>query len=307
MSEPTSTGEGSAATTAASVPAATAAADEAATVRIEMAEREAGMEQAPMGDPVFQLRDVSVHYDDVTAVDTCSFDVPENEIVALIGPSGCGKSTVLRSLNRMNDLVPSARVEGQVRYHGHDLYADGVDPVEVRRRIGMVFQQPNPFPKSIYENVAFGPKINGYGGNMDDLVEQSLVGAALWDEVKDKLHESGLALSGGQQQRLCIARAIATSPDVILMDEPCSALDPIATLRIEDLMRELKNDYTIVIVTHNMQQAARVSDRTAFFTLEVDAATGKRAGTLVEFDETTTIFTNASDPRTESYISGRFG
>ncbi len=307
MSEPTSTGEGSAATTAAGAPAPTAAADEAATVRIEMAEREAGTEQAPMGDPVFQLRDVSVHYDDVTAVDTCSFDVPENEIVALIGPSGCGKSTVLRSLNRMNDLVPSARVEGQVNYHGHDLYADGVDPVEVRRRIGMVFQQPNPFPKSIYENVAFGPKINGYDGNMDDLVEESLVGAALWDEVKDKLHESGLALSGGQQQRLCIARAIATSPDVILMDEPCSALDPIATLRIEDLMRELKNDYTIVIVTHNMQQAARVSDRTAFFTLEVDDATGKRAGTLVEFDETTTIFTNASDPRTESYISGRFG
>jgi phosphate transport system ATP-binding protein len=307
MSEPTTTGEGTAATTAAGATAATAATTAAVTVRIEMAEREAGTGRAPMGDPVFQLRDVSVHYDDVTAVETCSFDVLENEIVALIGPSGCGKSTVLRSLNRMNDLVPSARVEGQVLYHGHDLYADGVDPVEVRRRIGMVFQQPNPFPKSIFENVAFGPKINGYRGNMDDLVEESLVGAALWDEVKDKLHESALALSGGQQQRLCIARAIATSPDVILMDEPCSALDPIATLRIEDLMRELKNDYTIVIVTHNMQQAARVSDRTAFFTLEVDDATGKRAGTLVEFDETTTIFTNASDPRTESYISGRFG
>ena len=307
MSESTTTGDGAAATAAADAPAPGAAADQAATVRIELAEREAETERAPMGDPVFQLRDVSVHYGDVTAVDTCSFDVPENEIVALIGPSGCGKSTVLRALNRMNDLVPSARVEGEVRYHGHDLYAEGVDPVEVRRRIGMVFQQPNPFPKSIYENVAFGPKINGYDGNMDDLVEESLVGAALWDEVKDKLHESGLALSGGQQQRLCIARAIATSPDVILMDEPCSALDPIATLRIEDLMRELKNDYTIVIVTHNMQQAARVSDRTAFFTLEVDDATGKRAGTLVEFDETTTIFTNASDPRTESYISGRFG
>ena len=281
--------------------------EQEATVRIALAEREDGTERQPMGDPVFQLRDVSVHYGDVTAVDTCSFDVPKNEIVALIGPSGCGKSTVLRSLNRMNDLVPTARVDGQVLYHGHDLYADGVDPVEVRRRIGMVFQQPNPFPKSIYENVAFGPKINGYQGNMDDLVEESLVGAALWDEVKDKVHESGLALSGGQQQRLCIARAIATSPDVILMDEPCSALDPIATLRIEDLMRELKKDYTIVIVTHNMQQAARVSDRTAFFTLEVDDTTGKRAGTLVEFDETTTIFTNASDPRTEAYISGRFG
>jgi phosphate transport system ATP-binding protein len=281
--------------------------EQEATVRIALAEREDGTERQPMGDPVFQLRDVSVHYGDVTAVDTCSFDVPKNEIVALIGPSGCGKSTVLRSLNRMNDLVPTARVDGQVLYHGHDLYADGVDPVEVRRRIGMVFQQPNPFPKSIYENVAFGPKINGYQGDMDDLVEESLVGAALWDEVKDKVHESGLALSGGQQQRLCIARAIATSPDVILMDEPCSALDPIATLRIEDLMRELKKDYTIVIVTHNMQQAARVSDRTAFFTLEVDDTTGKRAGTLVEFDETTTIFTNASDPRTEAYISGRFG
>jgi len=280
---------------------------EEATVRIALADREGHEGTRPMGDPVFQLRDVSVHYGDVTAVDTCSFDVPQNEIVALIGPSGCGKSTVLRSLNRMNDLVPTARVEGSVLYHGHDLYADGVDPVEVRRRIGMVFQQPNPFPKSIYENVAFGPKINGYDGDMDELVERSLVGAALWDEVKDKLHESGLALSGGQQQRLCIARAIATSPDVILMDEPCSALDPIATLRIEDLMRELKDDYTIVIVTHNMQQAARVSDRTAFFTLEVDDATGKRAGTLVEFDETTTIFTNASDPRTEAYISGRFG
>jgi len=281
--------------------------EQEASVRIALAEREDGTERQPMGDPVFQLRDVSVHYGDVTAVDTCSFDVPKNEIVALIGPCGCGKSTVLRSLNRMNDLVPTARVDGQVLYHGHDLYADGVDPVEVRRRIGMVFQQPNPFPKSIYENVAFGPKINGYQGDMDDLVEESLVGAALWDEVKDKVHESGLALSGGQQQRLCIARAIATSPDVILMDEPCSALDPIATLRIEDLMRELKKDYTIVIVTHNMQQAARVSDRTAFFTLEVDDTTGKRAGTLVEFDETTTIFTNASDPRTEAYISGRFG
>ncbi len=278
------------------------------TVRIEVRERSAGA-GTPEGTaaPVFQLRDVTVRYGDVTAVDTCSFDVPRNDIVALIGPSGCGKSTVLRSLNRMNDLVPSARVTGQVLYHGHDLYAEGVDPVEVRRRIGMVFQQPNPFPKSIYENVAFGPRITGFRGDMDELVERSLVGAALWDEVKDKLHESGLALSGGQQQRLCIARAIATSPDVILMDEPCSALDPIATLRIEDLMRELKKHYTIVIVTHNMQQAARVSDRTAFFTLHVDEATGARAGTLVEYDRTDVIFTRAADPRTESYISGRFG
>jgi phosphate transport system ATP-binding protein len=248
------------------------------TVRIQMAERTMpNREDGVAAEPVFQLRDVSVHYGDVTAVDTCSFDVPQNDIVALIGPSGCGKSTVLRSLNRMNDLVSTARVDGRVLYHGHDLYADGVDPVEVRRRIGMVFQQPNPFPKSIYENVAFGPKINGFKGDMDELVERSLVGAALWDEVKDKLHESGLALSGGQQQRL------------------------------EDLMRELKKDYTIVIVTHNMQQAARVSDRTAFFTLEVDDATGKRAGTLVEYDRTDVIFTRASDPRTESYISGRFG
>jgi phosphate transport system ATP-binding protein len=278
------------------------------TVRIQVAERAtpADATGAPV-EAVLQLRDVSVRYGDVTAVDTCSFDVPQNDIVALIGPSGCGKSTVLRSLNRMNDLVASARVEGQVLYHGHDLYADGVDPVEVRRRIGMVFQQPNPFPKSIYENVAFGPKINGFKGDMDELVERSLVGAALWDEVKDKLHDSGLALSGGQQQRLCIARAIATSPDVILMDEPCSALDPIATLRIEDLMRELKKDYTIVIVTHNMQQAARVSDRTAVFTLEVDDETGRRAGTLVEYDRTDVIFTRASDSRTEAYISGRFG
>ncbi len=276
-------------------------------VRIQMEDRAGVSGDGTSGEPVFQLRDVSVKYGEVTAVDTCSMDIPQNDIVALIGPSGCGKSTVLRSLNRMNDLVPSAQVGGQVLYHGHDLYAEGVDPVEVRRRIGMVFQQPNPFPKSIYENVAFGPKINGYKGDMDELVEQSLVGAALWDEVKDKLHESGLALSGGQQQRLCIARAIATSPDVILMDEPCSALDPIATLRIEDLMRELKKDYTIVIVTHNMQQAARVSDRTAFFTLEVDDATGKRAGTLVEYDRTDVIFTRASDSRTEAYISGRFG
>jgi len=230
-----------------------------------------------------------------------------NEITALIGPSGCGKTTFIRCLNRMNDLIETARVEGTLLYHGVDLYDPSVDPVEVRRRIGMVFQKPNPFPKSIYDNIAFGPKIAGFKGNMDELVEESLRRAALWDEVKDKLKESGLALSGGQQQRLCIARAIATRPDVILMDEPCSALDPIATQRIEDLMQELLSEYTIVIVTHNMQQAARVSDRTAFFTVEVLEETGHRAGTIVEYDQTETIFTNPTDPRTEDYVTGRFG
>ncbi|HET7928172.1 MAG TPA: phosphate ABC transporter ATP-binding protein, partial [Actinomycetota bacterium] len=218
-----------------------------------------------------------------------------------------GKSTLLRTINRMNDLIPGTRVEGTVDYLGTNLYARDVDPVEVRRRIGMVFQKPNPFPKSIYDNIAFGPKIAGFKGNMDELVEESLRRAALWDEVKDKLKESGLALSGGQQQRLCIARAIATRPDVILMDEPCSALDPIATQRIEDLMQELLTEYTIVIVTHNMQQAARVSDRTAFFTVEVLEETGHRTGTIVEYDQTETIFTNPSDPRTEDYVTGRFG
>jgi phosphate transport system ATP-binding protein len=235
-----------------------------------------------------------------------SVQVHENHITALIGPSGCGKTTFLRCLNRMNDLIPTARVEGTLLYHGVDLYDPAVDPVEVRRRIGMVFQKPNPFPKTIYDNVAFGPKIAGYKGNMHDLVEESLHSAALWDEVKDKLHESGLALSGGQQQRLCIARAIATRPDVILMDEPCSALDPIATQKIEDLMRDLVEDYTIVIVTHNMQQAARVSDRTAFFTVDL-AEDGARTGTIVEVDDTETMFTKPNDPRTEDYITGRFG
>jgi phosphate transport system ATP-binding protein len=235
-----------------------------------------------------------------------SLPILGNEITALIGPSGCGKTTFLRCLNRMNDLIESARVDGQILYHGVDLYGEDVDPVEVRRRIGMVFQKPNPFPKSIYDNIAFGPKIAKMKVDMDDLVEESLRRAALWDEVKDKLKEPGLALSGGQQQRLCIARAIATRPDVILMDEPCSSLDPIATARIEDLMQELLSDYTIVIVTHNMQQAARVSDRTAFFTVEV-ADSGERTGTIVEFDRTETIFTNPRDPRTEDYVTGRFG
>jgi len=256
---------------------------------------------------VFDVEDLSVFYGDFRAVRNITLPIYRNQITALIGPSGCGKTTFIRCLNRMNDLIEGARVEGTLLYHGVDLYDASVDPVEVRRRIGMVFQKPNPFPKSIYDNISFGPKIAGFKGNMDDLVEESLRRAALWDEVKDKLKESGLALSGGQQQRLCIARAIATRPDVILMDEPCSALDPIATQRIEDLMQELLSDYTIVIVTHNMQQAARVSDRTAFFTVEVLGETGQRTGTIVEYDRTETIFTNPSDPRTEDYVTGRFG
>jgi phosphate transport system ATP-binding protein len=255
---------------------------------------------------VFDVEGLAVYYGAFRAVRDVTLPIHENEITALIGPSGCGKTTVLRCLNRMNDLVPEARVEGKILYHGVDLYDDRVDPVEVRRRVGMVFQKPNPFPKSIHDNVAFGPKIAGYKGDMDELVEESLGKAALWDEVKDKLNQSAMALSGGQQQRLCIARAIATRPDVILMDEPCSALDPIATQRIEDLMQELVADYTIVIVTHNMQQAARVSDRTAFFTVEVKED-GHRTGMVVEFDRTQTIFTNPADERTEAYVTGRFG
>ncbi|HSK23381.1 MAG TPA: phosphate ABC transporter ATP-binding protein PstB [Egicoccus sp.] len=262
---------------------------------------------ASVVDAVFELRDVAVRYGDFVAVSDISFDIPRGEITALIGPSGCGKSTLLRSLNRMNDLIDGAAVEGRVSYHGHDLYGPDVDPVEVRRRIGIVFQKPNPFPKSIYDNVAFGPRLHGQTRDLDDVVEQALRRAALWDEVKNQLGESGLALSGGQQQRLCIARAIATSPDVILMDEPCSALDPIATLKIEDLMRELRGDYTIVIVTHNMQQAARVSDWTAFLSVDIDDESGSRTGALVEFDRTEKLFTQAADPRTEAYITGRFG
>jgi phosphate transport system ATP-binding protein len=257
-------------------------------------------------ETVFDVRDVAVYYGTFRAVRDVTLPIARNEITALIGPSGCGKTTFLRCLNRMNDLIEGARVEGKILYHGVDLYDERVDPVEVRRRIGMVFQKPNPFPKSIYDNVAFGPRIAGYKGNMDELVEESLHRAALWDEVKNKLKESGMALSGGQQQRLCIARAIATRPDVILMDEPCSALDPIATAKIEDLMRDLVSEYTIVIVTHNMQQAARVSDRTAFFTVDV-AADGHRTGHIVEFDRTESIFTNPSDQRTEDYVTGRFG
>jgi phosphate transport system ATP-binding protein len=258
-------------------------------------------------ESVFSLRDVNVHYAAFHAVRDITMEIPKRQITALIGPSGCGKSTLLRCLNRMNDLIPTARVSGAVVYNGENLYDSYVDAVEVRRRIGMVFQKPNPFPKSIYDNIAFGPKVNGIKGNMDDMVEQALRGAALWDEVKDKLKQNAYGLSGGQQQRMCIARAIAVAPDVILMDEPCSALDPIASARIEDLMTELKSKYTIVIVTHNMQQAARVSDRTAFFTVEVDEARSSRTGILIEFDTAEKIFTNPADPRTEAYITGRFG
>ncbi|WP_240777753.1 phosphate ABC transporter ATP-binding protein PstB [Nonomuraea basaltis] len=257
-------------------------------------------------DPVFTVSDLSVFYGDYEAVREVDLTIGNREITAMIGPSGCGKSTVLRCFNRMNDLIPGARPAGKILYHGEDLYGDHVDPIEVRRRIGMVFQKPNPFPKSIYDNIAYGPRVNGTKGKMDDLVEQALTKAALWDEVKDKLKQNALSLSGGQQQRLCIARAIAVKPEVILMDEPCSALDPIATTKIEDLMQELARDYTIVIVTHNMQQAARVSHRTAFFTAEVDDK-GERHGRLVEYDETSRIFTNPSDKRTEDYITGRFG
>jgi phosphate transport system ATP-binding protein len=262
--------------------------------------------ERPRSEVVFELRNVGVSYFDHPAVEDVNLDIHRNEITALIGPSGCGKSTLLRSFNRMNDLIPGARVTGALSYHGHDLYGPDVDPVEVRRRIGMVFQRPNPFPKSIYDNVAFGPRINGRRKGLDEIVEEALVHAALWDEVKGKLKQSAFALSGGQQQRLCIARCLAVQPDVILMDEPCSALDPIATARIEDLMGDLKRDYTMVIVTHNMQQAARVSDMTAFMTAEVDEH-DHRIGRLVEFDATDRIFTNPSDARTEGYITGRFG
>ncbi len=256
----------------------------------------------PPGPAVFALRDLSLWYGHKQALGSVSLNLPVNRVTALIGPSGCGKSTLLRCLNRMNDLIPGVRVEGSVEYHGHDIYGPDIDPVEVRRRIGMVFQKPNPFPKSVHDNVAFGARVNGYQGKMSELVEQSLRQAALWDEVKDDLKKSGLALSGGQQQRLCIARALAVQPDVILMDEPCSALDPIATLKIEDLIRELVKDFTIVIVTHNMQQAARVSDYTAFMLAQEHGV-----GQIIEYGPTSEIFTNPRDKRTEDYITGRFG
>ena len=258
-------------------------------------------------ETVFDVEGLNVYYGTFRAVRGVSLDVGKGLITAMIGPSGCGKSTVLRCFNRMNDLIDTARVEGSLRFHGADLYDPQVDPVEVRRRIGMVFQKPNPFPKSVYDNVAFGPRIGGYKGDMDELVEQSLRKAALWDEVKDRLKDSAYGLSGGQQQRLCIARALAVDPEVILMDEPCSALDPIATGRIEDLMHAIKQDYTIIIVTHNMQQAARVSDMTAFFTAELDEENDRRTGFLVEYDSTENIFKNPSDSRTEDYVTGRFG
>jgi phosphate transport system ATP-binding protein len=257
-------------------------------------------------EPVFTVKDMSVYYGDYQAVRDVDLLVRRYQITALIGPSGCGKSTVLRCFNRMNDMIPGARVVGSIQYHDEDLYGPDVDPIEVRRRIGMVFQKPNPFPKSIYDNVAYGIRVNKIKGNLDDMVEEALVDAALWDEVKSKLKTSGLALSGGQQQRLCIARTIAVKPEVILMDEPCSALDPIATAKIEDLMHDLAEQYTIIIVTHNMQQAARVSDRTAFFTAEVDEQ-GLRHGRLVEYNLTSTLFTKPADKRTEDYITGRFG
>jgi phosphate transport system ATP-binding protein len=253
-----------------------------------------------------ETRDVHFYYGSFRAVKNVSLKIEPQKITALIGPSGCGKSTMLRTFNRMNDLVPGTRLEGQVLFHGKNLYAPDVDAVEVRRRIGMVFQKPNPFPKSIYENIAFGPRINGWRGSkkdMDDLVERSLRDAALWDDVKDKLQQSGTALSGGQQQRLCIARALAVEPEIILMDEPCSALDPISTIKIEELMFELRHQYTIVIVTHNMQQAARASDYTAFFLMDPD----DRAGQVIEYGPTEKLFTNPGDKRTEEYITGRFG
>ncbi|AFY78598.1 MAG: phosphate ABC transporter ATP-binding protein [Hydrococcus sp. C42_A2020_068] len=257
-------------------------------------------------EAIIRVQNVSVYYGSNLAVRDTSLDIPENKVVAFIGPSGCGKSTILRCFNRMNDLIPGARVEGKITFRGRDMYDKKVDPVALRSRIGMVFQKPNPFPKSIYENIAFGARINGYQGNMDELVEDSLRKAALWDEVKDKLKESGLALSGGQQQRLCIARAIAIQPEVILMDEPCSALDPISTLKVEELIHELKQQYTIIIVTHNMQQASRVSDYTAFYNAEATPKGGK-VGYLVEYDRTETIFQNPIQEATRDYVSGRFG
>jgi phosphate transport system ATP-binding protein len=263
--------------------------------------------QARPGARIFEIEDVMVSYHGVPAVRDISFPIFENEITALIGPSGCGKSTLIRTLNRMNDLIPGAVVEGTVLYHGEDLYAPAIDPVQVRKRIGMVFQKPNPFPKSIYDNIAFGPRVLGMKGNMDHIVERALVRGALWDEVKDRLKANAFGMSGGQQQRLCIARALAIEPDVILMDEPCSALDPISTGRIEDLMIELKDKYSIVIVTHNMQQAARVSDRTAFFTVELDEGEKHRTGRMVEYDDTEKIFTNPNDKRTEAYVTGKVG
>ncbi len=287
-------------------PADTAQPREMPGIRLE---REGGTEREPREarGTVFEVDKVTVRYGSVPAVRDIEFNVQENEITALIGPSGCGKSTLIRCLNRMNDLIPSASVEGKVLYHGEDLYGPKVDPVQVRKLIGMVFQKPNPFPKSIYDNIAFGPRVLGLKGDMDEIVERALKRGALWEEVKDRLSTNAFGMSGGQQQRLCIARCLALEPDVILMDEPCSALDPISTGRIEDLMIELKENYSIVIVTHNMQQAARVSDMTAFFTVELDEGEKHRTGRVVEFDDTEKIFTNPSDTRTEAYVTGKVG
>jgi phosphate transport system ATP-binding protein len=258
-------------------------------------------------DVLFDVTDLTVNYSGVPALKNVSLEIYKNYVTAFIGPSGCGKSTFIRCFNRMNDLIPTAEVAGRILYHGIDLYGSEVDSVEVRKRIGMVFQKPNPFPKSIYDNIAFGPRILGWKKNLDERVERALRQAALWDEVRNRLKESAYSLSGGQQQRLCIARCLAVEPDVLLMDEPASALDPISTTAIEDLMHELKKDYTIVIVTHNMQQAARVADMTAFFSVDVDEEQDRRTGILVEYDQTPTIFTNPGDKRTEDYVTGRFG
>jgi phosphate transport system ATP-binding protein len=275
-----------------------------------LAHLEVKQREAVVGAPrthIFEASDVEVTYGGKPAVTEVNIGLAEHEITALIGPSGCGKSTFLRCLNRMNDLIPSAGVTGSIVYHGQDLYAKDIDPVSVRKRIGMVFQKPNPFPKSIYDNIAFGPRVMGMKGNMDEIVQSALERAALWGEVKDRLKTNAFGMSGGQQQRLCIARALATSPDVLLMDEPCSALDPISTGKIEELMMEIKKDYSIVIVTHNMQQAARVSDWTAFFTVDLSAGEANRVGRLVEYNPTEKIFTTPDDERTEQYVTGKFG
>jgi phosphate transport system ATP-binding protein len=281
------------------------AAAERAAIAVRPGEFQGG--HSGLQEKVFEMQGVEVLYSGVSAVKGISMDIRRNDVTALIGPSGCGKSTLLRCLNRMNDLIPGAEVLGDLRYHGEDLYGENVDPVQVRKLIGMVFQKPNPFPKSIFDNVAFGPRVLGQKDGLDATVEKALRGAALWEEVKDRLKSNAFGLSGGQQQRLCIARCIAVQPDTILMDEPCSALDPISTGKIEDLMIELKKEFSIVIVTHNMQQAARVSDRTAFLMVELDADEDNRWGRLVEYDDTEKIFTNPADRRTEDYVSGKVG
>ena len=289
--------------------ATTNASDTMVGMSMNRTDEQVSPDPAATNDVVFRVRDLSVYYGEFRAVQDVNLDIRQNEITAFIGPSGCGKSTVLRCFDRMNDLIDSARVEGEIHYHGIDLYSPNIDPVEVRRRVGMVFQKPNPFPKSIYDNLAFGPRIGGIKAKsqLDEIVESSLRKAALWDEVKDRLKSSALGLSGGQQQRLCIARCVAVEPDVILMDEPCSSLDPIATACIQEVIKEIVQDFTIVIVTHNMQQAARVSDRTAFFTTEVNPDGDRRTGRLVEYNPTAKMFSNPDDERTEQYVTGRFG